>query len=57
MGDQALQSIPKEIIVTVVKISVMVGVSYVTISWFLKRLDPTGNKGKAAKEKVSTFSY
>ena len=52
MGDQAYQILQKELFATVVKMSIMVGVSYFTISWFLKKLDINGNRGEAAKKKV-----
>ncbi|EEB17550.1 conserved hypothetical protein [Pediculus humanus corporis] len=53
MGDQAYQILQKELFATVVKMSIMVGVSYFTISWFLKKLDINGNRGEAAKKKAA----
>ncbi|KAK6628502.1 hypothetical protein RUM43_002317 [Polyplax serrata] len=53
MGDQAYQMLQKEIFVTVIKMTIMVGVSYYAISWLTKRLDPTSNRGKAAKKKAA----
>ena len=53
MGDFNSQLFQREVLVTVIKISVITGISYCAINWLLKQIDPTNNKQKkTAKEKV-----
>lgn len=53
MGDFNSQLFQRDVLVTVIKISVITGISYCAVSWLLRQMDPTNNKQrKTAKEKV-----
>lgn len=46
MSDFSRPAFQREVLVSVVKLCIITGVSFYTISWLLKKIDPTNNKQK-----------